>query len=108
MGTGYMHSSASLLTERSRAGEALRLVIWPGIGSEAGARTGLLTPSALFGLTPGQERKPRSPPVRPSPDARFAFRGRRIYFNAEVFHGAAAIRFGSGPEDSIFSRTLTA
>jgi len=41
MRTGYIHSSASLLTEGISAGQSLRLVTWPGIGSEVGARTRL-------------------------------------------------------------------
>jgi hypothetical protein len=93
MRTGCIHFSASLLTERNGAGQALRLATWPGIGSEVGARTRLPIRSLLFDLSHGRECKPRSPSVRPSLDKRFALRGRRICFNDEVFHRAAADLF---------------
>jgi len=47
MRTGYIHSSASLLTEAISAGQSLRLVTWPGAGSDVGARTRLPVRLAL-------------------------------------------------------------
>jgi hypothetical protein len=77
MRTGYFFS-ASLLSERNGAGHALRLATWPGIGSEIGP--GLIADTVCV------VRKPRPQPVRPSPHARLAFRGRQNCFNDEVFH----------------------
>src|SRR5579872_4508929 len=72
MRTGYIHSSASLLTEAISAGQSLRLVTWPGAGSDVGR------PDSIAG-TIGIVCKPRPPSVRPPPDTLLAFCGCRIY-----------------------------
>jgi hypothetical protein len=48
MRTGCIHSSASLLIEANSAAQAPRLVNWPGIGSEVGARARLPIRSVLL------------------------------------------------------------
>jgi|SRR3974390_2818690 hypothetical protein len=101
MRTGYLHSSALLLTERNGAGHAPRLITWPGIGSDVGGQARL--PIRSVSLVNPE----RSPFVR-----RLMREGRSAAVKIVSMTRYRIERLppglGSGSENSIFWRTLTA